>query len=344
MHRILCIPRKLLETCRLRVRFCPAGIGRRLQRGGKQQKRRLAKSLTAHDCRDRHNSIGADYAESVHNSGYNINNESSQGAKWENYWATYINKAAEQAGRQVYVTTLQFDPSSAVRHALTYRGIYGFIDISQNNQDSRGGRGQSHWDNILDWKAKVASHSGGPMPMNNVKVYGAKDGANYSAGTETEAINRFWRNIFAGCASSRFHRPTDGNSWGSGLNERVQTNLKAMSMLLKEINIFSHSPHNDLLSHRVSVPTTMEAYVTANIGRQYAVYFPAGRCTVDLDPWVYVDQLAIRWLDIDRLTWSATETVDVHWEGGLDDWGNRGKVTLTTPSNRPYVALLEVVE
>ena len=70
VHRILCIPRKLLETCRLRVRFCPAGIGRRLQRGGKQQKRRLAKSLTGHDCRDRHNSIGADYAESVHNSGY----------------------------------------------------------------------------------------------------------------------------------------------------------------------------------------------------------------------------------------------------------------------------------
>ena len=69
VHRILCIRRKLLETCRLRVRFCPAGIGRRLQRGGKQQKRRLAKSLTGHDCRDRHNSIGADYAESVHNSG-----------------------------------------------------------------------------------------------------------------------------------------------------------------------------------------------------------------------------------------------------------------------------------
>ena len=72
MHRILCIPRKLLETCRLRVRFCPAGIGRRLQRGGKQQKRRLAKSLTGHDCRDRHNSIGADYAESVHNSGVTL--------------------------------------------------------------------------------------------------------------------------------------------------------------------------------------------------------------------------------------------------------------------------------
>ena len=66
MHKILCTRRKLLETCRLRAHFCPAEIGRRLQRGGKQQKRRLAKSLTGHDCRDRHNSIGADYAESVH--------------------------------------------------------------------------------------------------------------------------------------------------------------------------------------------------------------------------------------------------------------------------------------
>ena len=41
----------------------------RLKRGGKQQKRRLAKSLRRHDCRDRHNSIGDGYAESVHNSG-----------------------------------------------------------------------------------------------------------------------------------------------------------------------------------------------------------------------------------------------------------------------------------
>ncbi len=88
VHRILCIPRKLLETCRLRVRFCPAGIGRRLQRGGKQQKRRLAKSLTGHDCRDRHNSIGADYAESVHNSGGKVVRwEDVQQAAFDNYRA-----------------------------------------------------------------------------------------------------------------------------------------------------------------------------------------------------------------------------------------------------------------
>lgn len=275
---------------------------------------------------------------------YNINNESSQGTQWENFWAQFINQMAADKGRKAYVTTLQFDPASAVRHAMTYRNIYSFIEISQNNQDSRGGRGQGHWDNILSWRTKITSHASGPMPMNNEKVYGGGDGVtNYSAGSETEAINRFWRNIFAGCASSRFHRPALPRVWGSGLNERVQNNLKAMRMLLKELDIFTCSPHNDLLSSRVRVSSTMEAYVTANIGRQYAVYFPPGRYTVDLDPWVYVHKLQARWLDIDRLKWSS-EVMDVQWEGALDDWGHRGSVRLTTPSNRPYVVLLEVVE
>jgi hypothetical protein len=275
---------------------------------------------------------------------YNINNESSEGGIWEDYWVQAIKQDAEERDREVYVTTMQFDASNSVRHVMTNRDLYDFVDISQNNQDSRGGRGQGHWDNILFLRDKIASHPAGPMPMNNVKVYGARDGVNYSAGTESEAIDRFWRNVFAGCASSRFHRPAEPRAWGSGLNDRVQTNLKAMSMLLAELDIFSSSPHNDLLSHRVAVGTMMEAYATANIGRQYAVYFPPGRYTVDLDPWIYVDELHVRWLDIDRLTWSDPEVVEVRWEGGTNDWGDRGRITLTTPSNRPYVVLLQVVD
>lgn len=273
---------------------------------------------------------------------YNINNESSESPRWENYWAEYVNDAARARGREAYVTTMQFDPSNSVRHVMTHRDIYGFAEISQNNQDSRGGRGRGHWDNLMYWRSKIASHAEGPMPMNNVKVYGAVDGANYSAGTEAEAMNRFWRNIFAGSASSRFHRP-DSN-WGSGLNERVRRNLTAMHMLLEELDIFSCSPHNDLLSHPVPVATTMEAYATANIGRQYAVYFPAGRYTVDLDPWIYAEGMRIRWLDIDAVSWSEAETVDVQWEGGREEWGHRGRVRLTTPGNGPYVALLDVID
>jgi hypothetical protein len=275
---------------------------------------------------------------------YNINNESDEGALWENYWAQYINRAAAEKGRRVHVTTLQFDATGAVRHVLTYPEIFSFVDISQSSQDSRGARGPAHWDMLIFLRQKIASHPDGPRPMNHEKVYGGADGVNYSAGSETEAVNRLWRNIFAGAASARFHRPALPRVWGSGLNPRVQTNLKAMRMFLEEFDIFTSQPHNDLLVHRVPVPSTMEAYVSASVGKQYAVYFPAGRYTVELDPWVFVDKVRIRWLDIDQLRWSEPQMVDIRWEGSRQDWGYRGSVWLTTPSNRSYVALIEVVE
>jgi hypothetical protein len=274
---------------------------------------------------------------------YNINNESDEGTQWENYWALHIQRAARERGREAYVTTLQFDAGSAVRHVLTYPEIYSFVDISQNSQDSRGTRGPAHWDMLLFLRQKIASHPGGPKPMNHEKVYGGLDGVDYSAGTETEAINRHWRNIFAGAASSRFHRPALPRVWGSGLNGRVQRNLKAMTMLLEEFDIFSAQPHNDLLRSRVPVAGQMEAYVSASVGRQYAIYFPPGRQTVDFDPWVFVEEVRIRWLDIDNTRWSEPEIVKVAFEGDQHDWGYRGHVKLTTPSQGPYVVLIEVM-
>ena len=276
---------------------------------------------------------------------YNINNESSEGKVWENYWARFIHRTAAEMDRKAYVTTMRFDPSNSVRAAMTFHDIYSYAEISQNNQDSRGARGHAHWENIISWREKLISFGSGPMPMNNVKVYGGGKGSNYSAGTETEAINRFWRNVFAGCASSRFHRPALPDVWGSGLNERVQTNLKAMKMLLQEFDIFRASPHNDLLRHSVaSVPGAMKAYVSAEIGEQYAVYFPRGRFKVGLDPWIYAEQVRVRWLDIEDLSWSESEMVKVQWEGSRDDWGHRGRIPLKTPGNKAYVALIEVME
>ena len=236
---------------------------------------------------------------------------------------------ADKADKKVFVTNMQLSASNAVRHVMTHSKIFDYVDISQNNQDSKGGRGKAHWDNLMFLREKIASS--GPVPMNNVKIYGASDGStNFSAGSETEA---------------RFHRPAvPSKLWGSGLNERVQTNLKALDMLLEKLDIFACSPHNDLLLPKVSVPSMMEAYVTANIGNQYAIYFPQGRYTVNLDPWVYADKLRLQWLDINDLEWSEPEIVEVKWEGGKNDWGFRGLVSLETPGNRPFIALLEVVQ
>ncbi len=47
----------------------------------------------------------------------------------------------------------------------------------------------------------------GPMPLNNKKVYGQGGGTNTAAGTEKEAVERFWRNVFGGAASTCLHRP-----------------------------------------------------------------------------------------------------------------------------------------
>lgn len=271
---------------------------------------------------------------------YNMNNEGSERAEWDNYWASYITERAEEQGREIYVTSMKFDPSSSVRHAMTFRELYSYMEISQNNQDSRGGRGPAHYKNILDWRKKLLLD---PMPMNNVKIYGSGIGANYSAGTQQEAIARFWRNIFAGSASSRFHRPEGG--WGIGLGPAAQTNINAMAMLLERFDIFSASPHNDLLSSYVALnAAAMEAYCLADIGDQYAVYFPAGRYSIDLDPWMFVDELRVRWLNIDEGTWSSEEIVKVNWQGDLDEWGHRARVRLTTPGNESYVALVEVME
>lgn len=271
---------------------------------------------------------------------YNINNEGGERSAWDNYWTSYIKEQAAAQGRKIFVTSMKFDPSSSVRQAMTYRDLYAYAEISQNNQDSRGGRGLAHYTNIMNWRKKLSAD---PMPMNNVKIYGADVGQNYSAGTGKEAVARFWRNIFAGSASSRFHRPE--GSWGIGLGERSQTSLKAMSMFLVAFDIFEASPHNDLLSSDVALSSTsMEAYCLANIGHQYAVYFPEGRYTIDLDPWVFVDSLRVRWLDIDNGTWAEEEIRSVAWGGGLNQWGHRARVRLTTPGNESYVALLEVVE
>lgn len=148
---------------------------------------------------------------------FNINNESGLGAEWENYWAIYIKKAAERAGKKIHVTSMQYAP-----------------------------------------------------------------------GTEKEAVERFWRNIFGGAASTRFHRPAlrDGGrwGWGIGLSERAQQTLRAVEMFFDEFAIFNAEPYEAIST----VGNSVDCYALADMGKAYAVYFPDGKATVHLDPWVYV--------------------------------------------------------
>jgi hypothetical protein len=113
-------------------------------------------------------------------------------------------------------------------------------------------------------------------------------------------MERFWRNIFGGLASSRFHRPYSG----LGLGEKAQANIRSMRMITNKMNIFTCEPHNDLLSDRES----NEAYCIANPDKEYAVYFPnGGEVTLDIDS--LNKPATIRWLDIMKSQWTNTEQI-----------------------------------
>jgi len=196
-------------------------------------------------------------------------------------------------------------------HAMTYHDIYSFAEVSQNNQDALGPTGRKHWENLIFWRDMIASGSEGPMPLNNEKVYGEGAGLNTAAGTQKEAIERFWRNIFGGAASTRFHRPAlrEGGSWGwgIGISEPAQHTLRAVSMFLDEFDIFNATPHKAC----ETVGNSAGAFCLADIGEAYAVYFQSGRATVHLDPWVYVDKVSVKWLDVADLLRTKHEKFEI---------------------------------
>ena len=245
---------------------------------------------------------------------YCMDNETAVTPEWGRYWSEYIKAKAKEAGVRVN-TTEMWDPwdLSDPKHANTFDHpeTYSFIDISQNNHNKE----QAHWDNAQKQRARIAQ---APRPMNNVKIYGA-DGGRF--GDTRDGVERFWRNIFGGLASARFHRPDSG----IGLNETAAANIRSMRMLTDAMDVFICAPHNGLLSER----DANEAYCLAHPGREYAVYFPAGGAVV-LDASAMTAGATVRWLDIGASRWSdpaATAPV--------------ARLPLAVPSQQPWAVLVQ---
>jgi len=224
---------------------------------------------------------------------YCMDNETSVTKEWGKYWSQYIKARAKAAGVEVH-TTEMWDPWDLAHemHSATfdYPDIYSFVDISQNNHQ----KGQKHWDNSQLQRARIADKT---RPLNNVKIYGADTGR---FGNDRDGAERFWRNIFGGLASARFHRPDSG----LGLGEKAQANIRSMRLITDKMNIFTCEPHNDLLSDRQS----NEAYCLANPGKEYAVYFPDGG-EVMLNIGSLKKPAAVRWLDIMKCQWVNTQDI-----------------------------------
>ena len=131
---------------------------------------------------------------------------------------------------------------------------FNFSDISQNN----GTSGQQHYDNMLWYRSKVREH--GVRPINHVKCYhfnwpiGANFNRDRTAPSDAEAGAKFWRAVFAGAASIRFHRHTPtrpgGLREGFGLAPEGQRHLQSMREFVAAVHLFAMEPHNDLLLDR----------------------------------------------------------------------------------------------
>ena len=213
---------------------------------------------------------------------YCIDNETSGDEAWSVYWAEHIQRRAREAGVEVYVTEM-WDAhdlrDDQHRRTFDHPDRYAFVDVSQNNHQ----KGQAHWDNFQWVRERLSAR---PRPINTVKTYGADAGP---YGTDHDGLARWWRHVIGGAASARFHRPPSG----LGLSDRAQASVRAARALTSHVTLWDMAPANHLLSGRAED----RAYLSAQPGRQYALFFPHGG-RVGLDLQGGAGPYTLRWFDV----------------------------------------------
>lgn len=236
--------------------------------------------------------------------------------EWGWYWATYIKDRAAAAGKQAETSEMYWQPDlkhEQHRPSLDHPEIYSYFEASQNSAIYNG---QRNWDNLRFVHGYLAKH---PRPINHTKMYGA-DTCPWPRATDRHATETFWRNVFGGSASSRFHRPP----YGLGLSKKAQAHIKSMRMLTDQMDIFTCAPHHGLLSNR----KPNEAYCFANPAEECAVYFPDGG-EVTLDVSSLGKPAEARWLDISGSRWQNRQPT-----------GPRQSIALRPPGSGHWAVLL----
>ena len=230
---------------------------------------------------------------------YCMNNETSTPVEWGNYWINYIRSKAAAKGMEVFLTDMydnfyNLSNCGRCKDLIATPEFYTFMDISQNNSRNFG---QAHWDSLqvnIGLRDQYALR-----PVNNTKIYGGGN-LGYGSGSNQDGVERFCRNIIGGCASARHHRRPAGN----GLNEKAIASIKATRKLESLVNLWEMSPEMSLLSNR----DPNEAYVSANKGNSYAIYYP-GKGSVRLNLNGFDSSFALKWISIDTGDWYGEEAI-----------------------------------
>jgi len=249
---------------------------------------------------------------------YCMNNETSTPAEWGLHWMRFIRKQAALKGVNVLVTDMFDDvwkPQQSVKlkHAFEHPEDYLFLDVSQVNSRTFN---EDHWNNIF-WIAQQNKKH--PRPLNHTKIY--SDGTyQFGTGTPVDGVERFWRNLIAGSASCRFHRPDAG----IGLNAIARACIGAARKVESLVPFWEVEPRMDLIGDL----TPDEAYLAADPGQRYILFFTDGGA-VSLDLRQQTETLTLRWVNIQTGQWGDSANV----KGGK-------QVTLAAPGKGPWVAAL----
>ena len=259
---------------------------------------------------------------------YCMNNETGEHPEWGVYWANFIRDHARQQDREVYLADMRYSTDLQTedhRRLLHDRENFDFFEVSQNNNNVND---QVHYDRLMEIREQILDQ---PKPLSNVKIYGGRPAWTTSA---EEGTRRFWRNVFAGSASVRFHREgPEPHYFGIGLSELARTHIKSMSLFTERFHVFTAEPANHLLGNR----DPNEAYALAEPGRQYAVYYTNGG-SVELDMSGSEGEWELRWLDIFASGWYRND--DGEKVVQTLSLNNSQTIALQAPGDGQWLALL----
>ncbi len=250
---------------------------------------------------------------------YCMDNETSTPPEWGQYWMAYIDRIAEEQGREVYLTDMFgffYSPRTcpSCLQVLENPDKYTFVDVSQINSLHSN---QAHWD-TLQWI--LTERDKYPLrPVNNTKIYGGENTV-WGSGSNEDGIQRFCRLVVGGCASARHHRPPHGN----GLSDKSKASIKAVRKVETLLRLWEVSPRMDLLSEREE----NEAYLAAGEGEKYLLYFTDGGA-VRLDLVQHDKAFVLNWISIGSGEWGSESAL----EGG-------STVELRAPGKGGWFAVL----
>jgi len=241
---------------------------------------------------------------------YCMNNETHEDPAWGQYWMSFIKARANARGRSV-CTTDMFDDvfkgqdSRVLTYQLNSRDKYDYVDASQANSRHRD---EAHWEKVK-WIADAAKNADPPCLLHMTKIYGndlALDGkpwSRFKPGDTDNGIEEWWRNLLAGVAGVRFHRPTSG----IGLYPAAKNCISATRKVETKVKFWDVEPRLDLLTNRQSD----EAYLAADPGSAYILYFTKnGGRSVGLKLDGYPDtKFKISWINVGTGEWGPTTTI-----------------------------------